>query len=138
MRSEQGVAAPYLLGSSLLVLLLTLGLGLADSVRATAYKTLLIRSTIMATQGAARTLEQGEAEARQTFARLMDENMDLPYTVNLRLYPDGGTDPITGRRFKGPAAAAEVRVELRLAYLGHFLPAVTIRAIHGESAPPQR
>jgi hypothetical protein len=134
---DAGGVAVQILGTALLVLLLTGGLGLAEAARASAARTAALRSLAAAVQSAAGAAT--EAEARAVFSQVLAANLGRdPYQADLHPLAAGAPDPATGRPVPRAALSGRLRFTYRLQYLGRLLPPLPVDLHHTALWAPER
>lgn len=119
IRRDDGGVSVFVLGVSLMLLLLVAGLGLAEGARAKAARTEAMRALIAATQSAARA---PVAEQQTAFMSVLKANLGpslIPYRADLQRSPEG----VTGR----------LRMPFSLHFLGKWLPPFTFELTHTET-----
>jgi hypothetical protein len=121
IRSDQtGGIAVQILGLSLFLLLLTAGLGLLESARAMATKSLARRSLQAALASAVQS-----ANPNETFHQILALNLiDRSFEAKLERRDRGESDPQTGAPLPHPLLVGDLRLPYRITWLGRRLPAV--------------
>lgn len=132
MRSEAGGAAVQVLGVSLVLLLLVIGLGLADAVRAATLRTQAARALAAATESAARSADlRDRRSVEETFRRVLAANLGKgPRSASITVLLAGDRDPVSGQVLDRPVLSAHLELAYRAQYLGRWLPPTTLSISH--------
>lgn len=131
---QRGGVALQILGGAFLLLILVLGLGLAEYVRATAVKTVGMRALAAAVQSAALS-----PEPDMTFRQVLALNLPgIEHRAYLSEVAAGQRDPIAQEPYKTRMLVGALELEHRLDYLGQWLPAVRLRLTHAEPRPKRK
>ncbi|MGE5673470.1 MAG: hypothetical protein ACM3XM_06235 [Mycobacterium leprae] len=127
-RNQRGDVSLYILGTVTLLLLVLFWSGLADSLRLMTLRALATRSLAAAVESAAREDLTDAAAVEDCLSSLLAANLgDRPYTAEVAILPEGGTDPLSGRQFDRAVVAARLELPVQLQYLTRWAPEMKLR-----------
>ncbi len=131
---QRGGVAMQILGGAFLLLILVLGLGLAEYVRAAAVKTIGMRALAAAVQSATLT-NDSEAAFRTVLALNLQ---GIEHRATMSGVAAGQWDAVAQEPYKTRMLVGTLELEHRLDYLGQWLPAVRLRLTHAEPWPKRK